>query len=52
MQVELVARAPLEAWPALKAYHDRLKARPSIAGPYGQAESFIRKALPEPFDLT
>ncbi|MEM1197076.1 MAG: glutathione S-transferase family protein [Pseudomonadota bacterium] len=52
MQIELVAKAPLDAWPALKAHHQRMNARPSIAGPFKQAESFVRKALPEPFDLT
>ena len=52
MQVELVAKAPLDAWPALKAHHERMNARPSIAGPFAQAASFVRKALPEPFDLT
>ena len=52
MQIELVAKAPLDAWPALKAHHERMNARPSIAGPYAQAKAFIAKALPEPFDLT
>ena len=52
MQIELVAKAPLDAWPALKAHHERMNARASINGPYAQAESFVRKALPEPFDLT
>ena len=52
MQIELVANAPLDAWPALAAHHERMIARPSIAGPYKTADSFIRKALPEPFDLT
>jgi glutathione S-transferase len=52
MQIELVAHAPLDNWPALKAHYERMNARPSIAGPYKQAESFIRKALPEPIDLT
>jgi len=52
MQIELVAQAPLDAWPALKAHHARMTALPSIAAPYAEAEAFIRKALPEPFDLT
>ncbi|MEM7690076.1 MAG: glutathione S-transferase family protein [Pseudomonadota bacterium] len=52
MQVELVVNAPLDNWPALKAHHERMNARPSIAGPYAQAAGFIRKALPEPFELT
>lgn len=52
MQIELVATAPLDNWPGLKAHHERMNARPSIAGPYKSAESFIRKALPEPFNLT
>ena len=52
MQITLVAKAPLGAWPGLKAHHARMSAKPSIAGPYGQAEGFIRKSLPEPFDLT
>ena len=52
MQIELVANAPLDNWPALKAHHERVTARPSIAEPFKQAESFIRKALPEPLDLT
>jgi len=52
MQIELVAKAPLDAWPGLKAHHERMTAKPSIAGPYKSAEGFIRKALPEVFDLT
>ncbi len=52
MQIELVAHAPLDAWPALKAHHGRCVARNSIAGPFATAQRFIRKALPEPFDLT
>lgn len=52
MQIELVAKAPLDNWPALKAHHERVTARASIAEPFKQAESFIRKALPEPLDLT
>lgn len=52
MQIELVAKAPLDNWPALAAHHARLNERPSIAGPFAKANAFIRKALPEPFDLT
>ncbi len=52
MQIEMVAKGPLDAWPGLKAHHERMNARPSIAGPYKQAHAFIAKALPEPFDLT
>ncbi len=52
MQIELVANAPLDNWPALKAHHERMNARPSIAEPYKQAERSIRKALPERIDLT
>ncbi|MDJ0979949.1 MAG: glutathione S-transferase family protein [Erythrobacter sp.] len=52
MQIELVARAPLDNWPRLKAHHARMTARASIAGPFGKAQAFIRKALPDPFDLT
>ncbi|MEM6858513.1 MAG: glutathione S-transferase family protein [Pseudomonadota bacterium] len=52
MQGELVAKTPLDAWPALKAHHERMNARPSIAGPFKTAAGFIAKALPEPFDLT
>ncbi|MEO0464086.1 MAG: glutathione S-transferase family protein [Pseudomonadota bacterium] len=52
MQIELVAKAPLDNWPALAAHHARMIALPSIAGPFAQAERFVRKALPEPLDLT
>ena len=52
MQIDLVAHAPLDSWPALKAHHQRMSARPSIAGPFAQANGFIRKALPDPIDLT
>lgn len=52
MQIDLVALAPLDNWPALKAHRERMGARPSIAGPFAQANGFIRKALPEPIDLT
>lgn len=52
MQIELVAKAPLDNWPALAAHHARITQRPSIAAPYAKAQGFIRKALPEPFDLT
>jgi len=52
MQAELVAKTPLDNWPKLDAFMDRMKARPSISGPFAQADAFIRKALPERFDLT
>ena len=52
MQIELVAKAPLDNWTALKAHHARMNARASISGPFAQADSFIRKALPERIDLT
>lgn len=52
MQILFVAKAPLDGWPKLAAHLERMTARPSIAGPFAQAEGFVRKALPEPFDLT
>ncbi len=52
MQIELVAKAPLDAWPALKAHHERVNARASISAPYRKARAFIARALPEAFDLT
>ena len=52
MQIALVAETPLDNWPVLSAYLERMAQRPSIAGPYAQADRFIRKALPERFDLT
>lgn len=52
MQISLVAEMPLDDFPALAAHHERMAARPSIAGPYAQAERFIRKALPERVQLT
>lgn len=52
MQAELVAEFPLSDYPALEAHSKTMKARPSIAGPFAKAEGFIRKALPERFDLT
>ncbi|BDW81307.1 glutathione S-transferase [Erythrobacter sp. Dej080120_24] len=52
MQIALVAHMPLDAYPALAAHYERMRARPSIAGPYDKADRFIRKALPERFDLT
>jgi len=52
MQVALVAELPLDAYPALAAHQERMCARPSIAGPFGKAEGFIRKALPERVQLT
>ncbi|MEM6474895.1 MAG: glutathione S-transferase family protein [Pseudomonadota bacterium] len=52
MQVSLVAETPLDSWPKLAAFLDRMQARPSIAGPFAKADGFIRKALPERIDLT
>ncbi|MEL6528770.1 MAG: glutathione S-transferase family protein [Pseudomonadota bacterium] len=52
MQVSLVAETPLDQWPNLAAYLERMRERPSIAGPFAKAEGFIRKALPERFNLT
>ncbi|MEM7779381.1 MAG: glutathione S-transferase family protein [Pseudomonadota bacterium] len=52
MQGELVAETPLDDWPNLAAHLERMKARPSIAGPFDQADGFIRKALPERINLT
>ena len=52
MQGSLVAETPLDNWPKLAAHLARMQARPSIAGPFGQADAFIRKALPERFNLT
>ncbi len=52
MQVALVAETPLDNWPKFAAHFERMQARPSIAGPYAQADKAIRKALPERFDLT
>lgn len=52
MQVALVADMPLDDYPALAAHYEHMRARPLIAGPYAKAEGFIRKALPEPIQLT
>ena len=52
MQIALVAHVPLDNWPGLAAHYETMRARPSIAGPYAQADKAIRKALPERFDLT
>jgi len=52
MQVALVAHVPLDKWPGLAAHYEAMGQRPSIAGPYQQADRAIRKALPERFDLT
>ncbi|MEL7198148.1 MAG: glutathione S-transferase family protein [Pseudomonadota bacterium] len=51
MQASLVANTPLDKWPNFNTYFEKLSARPSIAEPYGKAERFISKALPEKFDL-
>ncbi len=52
MQVSLVAETPLDKWSRFAAHFERMQARPSIAGPFAQAGKAVRKALPEPFDLT
>lgn len=52
MQASLVAETPLDAWPALARHQAAMSAHPIIAGPYAKADSFIRKALPERFDLS
>ncbi|KWV91652.1 glutathione S-transferase family protein [Erythrobacter sp. YT30] len=52
MQAQLVANTPLDKWANFKAHFDMMSERPSIAEPFGKAERFIRKALPERFDLT
>ncbi|MBV7258890.1 glutathione S-transferase family protein [Erythrobacter crassostreae] len=52
MQIALVANMPLDNYPALAAHYDRVSARPSIAGPFAKANGFIRKTLPDLFDLT
>ncbi|MGB3710686.1 MAG: glutathione S-transferase family protein [Erythrobacter sp.] len=52
MQATLVVQTPLDRWPSLAAHFDRMRARPSVAEPYAAAEAAVRKALPEPFDLT
>ena len=52
MQIALVAEMPLGNWPGLAAHYAAMQALPAIAGPYAAAEKIVRKALPEPFDLT
>ncbi len=52
MQVSLVAQTPLDNYPKLAAFLERMQARPSIAEPFGKADGFIRKTLPTRFDLT
>lgn len=51
MQMALVAEMKLDRWPNLQAHYERMSARDSIAGPFAKAEAFIRKTVPEPFDL-
>lgn len=51
MQASLVIETPLDNWPKFKAYFEKVRARPSVAGPYASADRFIRKALPARFDL-
>jgi len=52
MQIALVANMPLGDYPALAAHTEMMRARPSIAGLYSKADRIVRKALPEPVDLT
>ena len=52
MQISLVAEMPLDDYPALAAHQKHMTSRPSIAGPYTQADRFIRKPLPERVQLT
>ncbi len=52
MQTELVAHAPLDRWPGLQAHHARMTQRESIAAPFAAADRYIRKGLPDRFDLT
>ena len=52
MQASMVANTPLDNWPRLATLLERMKARPSIAGPFAQADGFIRKAWPERVNLT
>lgn len=52
MQIALVADMPLDDYPALAAHLDRMQGRPSIATPFAKANGFIRKTLPDRFDLT
>ncbi|MFL0354864.1 glutathione S-transferase family protein [Erythrobacter sp. GH1-10] len=52
MQIALVAEMPLNAYPALGSHYERMRERPSIAEPFAKADRFIRKALPERFNLT
>lgn len=51
MQGSLVAKTPLDGWPALAKHQKKLQGHPAIAGPFAKADGFIRKALPTRFDL-
>ena len=51
-QASLVAHIPLDRWPRFKAHQANMEARASITQPYATADRFVRKALPERFDLT
>lgn len=51
MQASFVIHTPLDNWPNFKEHLERTSERPSIAGPYAKAERFVRKVLPEKFDL-
>ena len=52
MQIALVAEMPLDGYPALSAHQQRMRERPSIAGPFGHADGFIGKSLPNKISLT
>ncbi len=52
MQGMLVAEMPLDNWPKLAAHQERMRQRPSIAGPFAKADGFIRKSLPDRIVLT
>lgn len=51
MQIALVAEMKLDDWPHLAAHYEHMSKRDSIAGPFAQAEAFVRKTLPEPISL-
>ena len=52
MQIALVAEMPLDDYPSLAAHFERMQKRASIAEPFAKANGFIRKTLPDRFDLT
>jgi len=51
MQAGLVAHTPLDGWPGLAQHLAKCQGHPAIAGPFAKADGFIRKALPDRFDL-